>query len=158
MIISTIMLKFLFLSTKAKAQKACFTWGCVLMGESSPTDFHVPVHLQYFLNFLLEIRNGERSNLSISAFLHGHYKKTSMGRLDKRAWEGLTGQLNLFHIVFKMLRTKSSTLCDRRIVGWQPPHCWVATATLLDGDRHTVGWRPPHCSLTLLVDYFKPYF
>lgn len=64
------MLKFFFLSTNAKAQKACFTWGCVLMGESSPTDFHVPVHLQlqYFLSFLLEIRNGERSNLSISAF------------------------------------------------------------------------------------------
>ena len=53
----------------------------------------------------------------------------------------------------------------RHIAGWLPPHCWMATATLLDGYRHTIGWLPPHCSLpvaqcslTLLVDYFKPYF
>ena len=53
----------------------------------------------------------------------------------------------------------------RRIIVWLPPHRRVASAASSCGIRRIVVWLPPHkiflvfrCSLTLLVDYFKPYF
>jgi len=53
----------------------------------------------------------------------------------------------------------------RRIVVWLPPHRRVAFAASSYGFRRIVVWLPPlkiflvfRCSLTLLVDYFKPYF
>ena len=50
-------------------------------------------------------------------------------------------------------------------VVWLPPYRRVASAASSCGFRRIVMWLPPLkiflvflCSLTLLVDYFKPYF
>ncbi|MFW5538416.1 MAG: hypothetical protein ACOCOO_00560 [Prevotella sp.] len=60
---------------------------------------------------------------------------------------------------FQCLAASATWSCGiRRMVVWHPPHDCVAFATRQRGIRRTTAWQKPHCSLTLLVDYFKPYF